>query len=93
MADKQALVSELNGIVGDMYVVHEPEDLIVFEYDGSVDNVHVAYVAYQALDEVADAIASLERYLETQSNNRYTESAENRLAELRPVQEARNSRQ
>ena len=30
-------VQQLKAIVGDEYVIHRPEDLIVFEYDGSVD--------------------------------------------------------
>ena len=33
----ETLIPELKRVVGDMYVLHEPEDLIVFEYDGSVD--------------------------------------------------------
>ena len=37
MADERSLIRDLQAIVGDDYVVHEPEDLIVFEYDGSVD--------------------------------------------------------
>ena len=31
------LISDLTAIVGEANVVHRPEDLIVFEYDGSVD--------------------------------------------------------
>ena len=31
------VVQQLKAIVGDDYVIHRPEDLIVFEYDGSVD--------------------------------------------------------
>ena len=31
------LITELKAIVGADYVVHSPEDLLVFEYDGSVD--------------------------------------------------------
>ena len=34
---KQGIISELQGIVGDDYVVYKPEDLIVYEYDGSAD--------------------------------------------------------
>ena len=37
MTGNESLISELKAIVSDTYVVHEPEDLIVFEYDGSVD--------------------------------------------------------
>ena len=35
--DVQAVIRQLKAIVGDDYVIHMPEDLIVFEYDGSVD--------------------------------------------------------
>jgi glycolate oxidase len=31
------LVRELQGIVGKRYVLHTPEDLVVFEYDGTID--------------------------------------------------------
>ena len=37
MPNREGLTGELEAIVGGEYVVHEPEDLIVFEYDGSVD--------------------------------------------------------
>ena len=37
MTDQNSLITELKAIVGDTYVVHEPDDLIVYEYDGSVD--------------------------------------------------------
>ena len=37
MGDNEGLIRELKAIVGDLYVVHAPEDLIVFEYDGSAD--------------------------------------------------------
>ena len=37
MRDHNELIDELKSIVGDTYVVHAPEDLIVFEQDGSVD--------------------------------------------------------
>ena len=37
MVDRGRMIGELRLIVGDMYVVDSPEDLIVFEYDGSVD--------------------------------------------------------
>ncbi len=33
----QTFIQNLKNIVGHDYVLHEPEDLIVFEYDGSVD--------------------------------------------------------
>jgi|TARA_Y100000310_G_scaffold304267_1_gene343250 glycolate oxidase len=37
VADRAVVIQELAGVVGTDYVVHEPEDLVVFEYDGSVD--------------------------------------------------------
>lgn len=37
MSDRRGLLDELKTMVGDDYVIHEPEDLIAFEYDGSVD--------------------------------------------------------
>ena len=37
MSEINAIIPELKASVGDMYVVHEPEDLLVYEYDGSVD--------------------------------------------------------
>ena len=48
------LISELKNIVGDDYVIHEPEDLIVFEYDGSVDRaLPLAVVLPATTDEVS----------------------------------------
>ena len=35
--NRDLVVRELEAVVGETYVVHEPGDLIVFEYDGSVD--------------------------------------------------------
>ena len=37
LTDIRSAAAELREIVGDTYVIHRPEDLIVFEYDGSVD--------------------------------------------------------
>ena len=62
MADKQALVSELSGIVGDMYVVHEPEDLIVFESDGSVDRaLPPAVVLPKSTEQVPEVVKAARR--------------------------------
>ena len=41
---KQGIISELQVIVGDDYVVYKPEDLIVYEYDGSADKAMPAIV-------------------------------------------------
>ena len=37
MTSTPTLVKELQAVVGDAYVLHDHADLIVFEYDGSVD--------------------------------------------------------
>ncbi|MBM3933394.1 MAG: FAD-binding protein [SAR202 cluster bacterium] len=37
MAKPDALVTELTSVVGERYALYRPEDVIVFEYDGSVD--------------------------------------------------------
>ena len=50
------LMKDLKSVVGDMYVVHEPEDLIVFEYDGSVDRaLPLAVVLPVSTEEVSGA--------------------------------------
>ena len=55
--NSSALIDELAAIVGDMYVVHEPEDLIVFEYDGSVDKaLPLAVVLPASTDEVSRVV-------------------------------------
>ena len=43
--DINTIVTELQAIVGDDYVIYKPEDLIVFEYDGSVDRAMPTVVA------------------------------------------------
>ncbi len=49
--DLRRATAELQGIVGDMYVIHRPEDLIVFEYDGSVDRAMPQLVVLPASTE------------------------------------------
>ena len=57
MTDREGLQIELKAIVGDDYVVHEPEDLIVFEYDGSVDRaLPLAVVLPASTQEVSDVM-------------------------------------
>ena len=59
MADHEDLVRVLKTIVGDMYVVHEPEDLIVFERDGSVDRaMPLAVVLPATTEEVAQVVST-----------------------------------
>ena len=63
MADSQALIHDLKAIVGEMYVVHAPEDLIVFEYDGSVDRaLPVAVVLPSSTAEVSEVVRVCRRY-------------------------------
>ena len=59
--DKNALIAELKGIVGDMYVVYEPEDLIVFEYDGSVDKALPLAVVLPDSAEAVSAVVKVAR--------------------------------
>ena len=58
MSDTDLLVDELRAIVGDDYVVHLPEDLIVFEYDGSVDKAMPSAVVLPASTEEVSAVVS-----------------------------------
>ena len=53
---KQGIISELQGIVGDDYVVYKPEDLIVYEYDGSADKAMPAIVV---IPETAGQVAEV----------------------------------
>src|SRR5688572_3814845 len=54
-----ALVRELEQIVGRDGVFHRPEDLLVFEYDGTIDRGHPAVVAYPRTVEQVSAIVKL----------------------------------
>ena len=63
MASDGNLTGDLKSIVGDMYVVHEPEDLIVFEYDGSVDRaLPLAVVLPSSTDEVSQIVRMARRH-------------------------------
>ena len=49
------LISDLAGVVGDQYVIWKPEDLLVYEYDGSIDRATPqAVVLPGSAEEVAD---------------------------------------
>ena len=62
-ADLRQLVADLQSIVGGMYVVHRPEDLIVFEYDGSVDRAMPQVVVLPAsTDEVSRVVRVASRH-------------------------------
>ena len=50
-------ISELQAIVGSDYVVHKPEDLIVYEYDGSADKAMPSIVVIPgSAEEVAQVV-------------------------------------
>ena len=50
-------ISELQAIVGSDYVVHKPEDLIVYEYDGSADKAMPSIVVIPGnAEEVAQVV-------------------------------------
>ena len=61
MASNPALVADLKAAVGAEYVLHEPEDLIVYEYDGSVDRALPAAVALPASTEEVSAVVRAAR--------------------------------
>ena len=55
----RSLLDQLKRIVGDAYVVHEPDGLIAFEYDGSVDRaLPEAVVLPSSTAEVSGVMAS-----------------------------------
>ena len=56
------LIGELQGIVGAEYVIFHPDDLLVYEYDGSVDKaVPEAAVFPATTDEVSRVVAMAHR--------------------------------
>ncbi len=59
IADLREVVAELQAIVGAAYVIHRPEDLIVFEYDGSVDKAMPQMVALPASTEEASRVVEV----------------------------------
>ena len=57
------LIEELKDIVGDAYVIHVHEDLIVFEYDGSVDKAFpLAVVLPKSTEQVAAIVKAASRH-------------------------------
>ena len=65
MADTDRIIDELKAIVGDEYVIHKPEDLIVYEYDGSVDRATpTAVVVTGSTDEVSEVVKVSRRHNE-----------------------------
>ena len=60
--NKKRLIRELERIVGRDAVLHHPDDLLVFEYDGSVDRaVPTAVVFPASTQEVSDVVALAHR--------------------------------
>ena len=55
---KQVILS-LQEVVGNDYVIHRPEDLIVFEYDGSVDKAIPQMVVLPANTEQVSKVVSI----------------------------------
>jgi glycolate oxidase len=59
----QDLIKELEAIVGEMYLVHDPTDLFVYEYDGSVDKaLPVAVVLPASTEEVSGVVKAARRH-------------------------------
>ena len=58
---KLDLIRELQGIVGEDYVVYRQEDLIVYEYDGSADKAMPAIVVIPDTAEQVAEIVQLAR--------------------------------
>ena len=61
--DVHAVVQQLKAIVGDDYVIHRPEDLIVFEYDGSVDRgLPTLVVLPDTTEQVSECVKVAAKY-------------------------------
>jgi glycolate oxidase len=58
-----SLISDLSNKVGDQYVIWKPEDLLVYEYDGSIDKATPsAVVLPSSADEVAEIVRIANRH-------------------------------
>ena len=63
MLADQDLIKELEAIVGEMYLVHDPTDLFVYEYDGYVDKaLPVAVVLPASTEEVSGVVKAARRH-------------------------------
>ena len=61
--DLRDVVQQLIAIVGDEYVIHKPEDLIVFEYDGSVDRgLPTLVVLPDTTEQVSECVKVAAKY-------------------------------
>jgi glycolate oxidase len=56
--ERAAFIRRLTAIVGERFVIHRPEDLLVYEYDGTIDRGHPWAVA---LPDSAEQVAALVR--------------------------------
>ena len=57
MPNDDSLIDEMKAVVGKQYVIHTPEDLIVFEYDGSVDRaMPLAVVIPSTVEEISSVV-------------------------------------
>ena len=64
------LIRDLTTIVGDPDVVHRAEDLIVFEYDGSVDRALPTLVVLpKTTEDVSDVVKAAVAQLATGENS------------------------
>src|SRR5260370_7764847 len=58
-----ALVRELQAAIGKRWVLHAPEDLLVYEYDATIDrSLPEAVVLPQSTEEVAAAVRIARRH-------------------------------
>ena len=63
MGNTEYLIRGLKALLGDAYVVSEPEDLTVFEYDGSVDRaLPLAVVLPSSTEEVSQVVRATHRH-------------------------------
>ena len=63
MTSNTTLIEELQAVVGDAYVLHDHADLIVFEYDGSVDKALPSAVVLPAsAEEVSEVVRIARRH-------------------------------
>ena len=63
--DTQVLIQQLKAIVGDASVVYHPEDLLVFEYDGSIDRGMPDVVVFPSTADEVRQVLSLAYKAET----------------------------
>ena len=58
-----SLIADLSKIVGNQYVIWKPEDLLVYEYDGSIDKaMPQAVVLPSTAEEVSEIIRTANRH-------------------------------